>query len=103
MEKPYYAVIFTSTRTEGDKGYAEMANEMEALAKKESGFIGIEAAREDVGITVSYWENLAAIATWKKNLDHALAQKKGQKEWYSWYKVRICLVEREYEFNTSTP
>ena len=55
-----------------------------------------------MGITVSYWTSLAAIATWKKNLDHRFAQKKGQKEWYSWYKVRICLVEREYEFNTLT-
>ncbi|WP_405268583.1 antibiotic biosynthesis monooxygenase family protein [Cellulophaga sp. Ld12] len=102
MKEPYYAVIFTSTRTAGDHGYGEMAQEMEALAEKEQGFIGIESAREEVGITVSYWTSLAAIAIWKKNLDHRLAQKKGQKEWYSWYKVRICLVEREYEFNTLT-
>ncbi|WP_158974757.1 antibiotic biosynthesis monooxygenase [Cellulophaga sp. L1A9] len=103
MEKPYYAVIFTSTRTEGDNGYGEMAYDMEVLAKKEQGFIGIESAREEVGITVSYWETLAAITSWKKNMDHVFAQNKGQKEWYSWYKVRICLVEREYEFNTLTP
>ncbi len=29
---PYYAVIFSSHRTDGDYGYAEMAERMSALA-----------------------------------------------------------------------
>lgn len=98
IQKPYYAVIFTSLRTEGDQGYGEMAETMETLAKQQSGFIDIESARDGVGITVSYWESLQAIADWKLQIDHKVAQKKGRQDWYSWYKVRICLVEREYEF-----
>ncbi|MEC8831962.1 MAG: antibiotic biosynthesis monooxygenase [Bacteroidota bacterium] len=97
--KPYYAVIFTSLRTDGDQGYAKMAEEMESLARKQPGFLDIESAREGVGITVSYWESLEAIANWKAHMDHRQAQKNGIKTWYSWYKVRICKVEREYEFN----
>ncbi|MCR9227275.1 MAG: antibiotic biosynthesis monooxygenase [Flavobacteriaceae bacterium] len=99
LAKPYYAVIFTSLRRDGDQGYAKMAEEMEALARKQPGFLDMESAREGVGITVSYWESLGAIADWKANLDHQQAQKNGIKTWYSWYKVRICKVEREYEFN----
>jgi len=95
---PYYAVIFTSTRTEGDNGYAEMAEQMEDLAKQQEGYLGIESAKSEVGITVSYWKSLEAIANWKANTDHLMAQQKGIKDWYSWYKVRICLVEREYDF-----
>lgn len=49
---PYYAVIFTSTRTDGDNGYSKMADEMEKLAKQQPGYIGIESARGNVGITV---------------------------------------------------
>ncbi|UII77881.1 antibiotic biosynthesis monooxygenase [Flagellimonas sp. HMM57] len=98
LQKPYYAVIFTSTRTEGDNAYVEMAIQMEELARQQPGFIGVESARDGLGITVSYWENLKAIANWKANIDHKVAQNKGIKEWYSWYKVRVCLVEREYEF-----
>lgn len=94
---PYYAVIFTSTRTKGDNGYTEMASKMEELAKQQPGYLGIESARDEIGITVSYWESLEAIANWKANTDHVMAQKKGMKDWYMWYKVRICLVEREYE------
>lgn len=99
LKKPYYAVIFTSLRTEGDFGYAKMAEEMETLAKKQPGFLDIESAKDKVGITVSYWKSLEAIADWKAQMDHIEAQKQGVATWYSWYKVRVCRVEREYEFN----
>ena len=95
---PYYAVIFTSTQTENTEGYAEMAQQMEDLAKQQSGFIGIDSARNSVGITVSYWESLEAIQQWKQHTDHLIAQRKGIKDWYSNYNVKICKVEREYDF-----
>lgn len=98
MKDSYYAVIFTSKQTNDIKGYSEMAIAMEDLARLQPGFLGIESARETVGITVSYWESLEAIKNWKSNLDHLMAQKLGRAQWYSWYKVRICKVEHEYEF-----
>lgn len=97
-KKPYYAVIFTNTRTNADSGYADMAVEMEALAKKQPGYLGFESVRDGLGISISYWDSLEAIAGWKANSTHLLAQKGGKEKWYSWYKVRICRVEREYEF-----
>ena len=95
-EPPYYAVIFTSLRTEGDNGYAEMADEMVELAQKQPGYLGIESARDGLGITVSYWESLEAIKNWKANERHLLAQAKGHKEWYAAFKTRVCKVERDY-------
>jgi len=93
---PYYAVIFSSHRTEGDNGYGEMAAEMEALANKQPGFLGIEMAREDIGITVSYWSDLESIKKWKSNLKHQEAQRLGHEKWYSSFKTRISKVERDY-------
>ncbi|UOY09148.1 antibiotic biosynthesis monooxygenase [Muricauda sp. SCSIO 64092] len=101
LQQPYYAVIFTNTRTEGDFGYAEMAEQMERLAKQQKGYLGFESARSNLGIAVSYWESLEAIANWKANLEHLYAQERGKSDWYSWYKVRICRVEREYEFKST--
>lgn len=98
MNLPYYAVIFTSVRTDIEQGYAEMANLMVEIAKEQEGFLGVESARSDVGITVSYWKDLASIQNWKNNLDHLQAQKMGKQKWYESYKVRIALVEREYGF-----
>lgn len=94
----YYAVIFTSTRTEVEAGYAEMATKMVELAKAQPGYIGMESARSEIGITVSYWESLEAIKNWKANMEHLEAQEKGKTTWYKNYKVRIAKVEREYEF-----
>jgi heme-degrading monooxygenase HmoA len=95
---PYYAVIFTSRRTEGDNGYGEMAEAMVNLASQQPGFLGIESAREDLGITVSYWESLEAISAWKQVYDHLTAQRRGRADWYQTYKVRICRIERDYSF-----
>lgn len=96
MQPPYYVVIFTSKRTNLDEGYAEMADKMVALAQQQPGFLGVESARNEIGITVSYWTNLEAIKNWKQNLDHLDAQRKGREKWYENYTVRIALVEREY-------
>lgn len=93
---PYYAVIFSSHRTEGDNGYGEMAERMAQLASQQPGYLGMESAREGLGITVSYWESLEAIRNWKRNAEHQEAQRLGHQVWYSSFRVRVAKVEREY-------
>lgn len=95
-QPPYYAVIFTSERTDGDNGYADMALRMLELAADQPGCLGVESARSGLGITVSYWDSHEAIAAWKQNAEHLAVQGRGQADWYSAYAVRICRVEREY-------
>lgn len=95
---PYYAVIFTSERTEEIEGYSDTSERMVNLAKQQDGFLGIESARENLGITVSYWKDLESIKKWKLNSEHLIAQKNGKAIWYKNYKTRICLIERDYEF-----
>lgn len=96
---PYYAVIFSSERTEGDRGYAVMADKMVELASEQKGYLGIESARDsNVGITVSYWETLEDIAAWKANAAHQVAQQRGKKEWYQRFVVRVSKVDRDYLF-----
>ncbi|GAA6153999.1 antibiotic biosynthesis monooxygenase family protein [Pseudoteredinibacter isoporae] len=95
-EPPYYAVVFSSVRTEGDQGYGNMADRMLELAKQQEGFLGVESAREELGITVSYWMDLDSIKRWKQNAEHLEAQRLGHKQWYSSFKTRIAKVERDY-------
>ncbi len=75
-----------------------MANLMVQLAQQQDGFLGIESARNELGITVSYWRDLASIKKWKENTEHSLARERGRKEWYKSFKTRIALVERDYGF-----
>ncbi len=95
---PYYAVIFTSIKIDQDKGYDKISKRMVELAAYSEGFLGIESAREDLGITVSYWKDEKSIIKWKANFEHQKAQKLGKEIWYKKYKIRISKVERDYEF-----
>ena len=99
-DPPYYAVIFTSLRTEGDHGYAATADRMIELAERQPGFLGVEHAREDLGITVSYWKDLESINNWKMHVEHTEARNRGRAEWYLSFKVRIARVERDYDFSS---
>ena len=96
---PYYAVIFTSIRSTVDRDYEKIALRMDELAKKQEGYLGIESARNELGITVSYWKDLESIKKWKEQSEHAVAQEMGRAYFYTNYKVRICLVQRDYGFD----
>lgn len=95
---PYYAVIFTSKLSENVDGYEAMADRMIALAARQDGYLGVESAREEIGITVSYWRDLKSIENWKNNAEHLMAQQLGRKQWYDCFSTRISKVERDYHF-----
>ena len=97
-EPPYYAVIFTSLRTDRDDGYGEAAERMVALAATMPGFLGVESARDAVGITVSYWADLESIAAWRRHAEHVVVQGRGRRDWYAHYAVRVARVERASSF-----
>ena len=75
-----------------------MADHMVDLARQQDGFLGVESARNVIGITVSYWRDLESIRKWKEHVEHSVAREKGRNEWYQSFKVRIAKVERDYGF-----
>lgn len=95
----YYAVIFNSVLNDDVADYEVMAERMVELAARQPGFLGFESVRDEIGITISYWESLDAIKNWKQNSEHLLAQKMGKEKWYKSYALRICKIERQYYFN----
>ena len=104
-QPPYVAVIFTSTRNEGDEGddgYAAMSDAMERLAEQQPGYLGHESARNGVGITVSYWVDEQAALGWKQVAAHLGAQRRGRSQWYADYTVRVATVSRAYTLASST-
>lgn len=99
-EPPYYAVIFTSERTDTNDGYEGTAQRMLELAAQQPGFLGVESARDEtLGITVSYWRDLASIRNWREHAEHRLARQRGRDQWYRRYTLRIARVERTVEFH----
>jgi len=97
---PYWAVVFTSLRTSVEEGYALTADRMVELAAQQPGYLGIESARgaDGLGITVSYWSSLEAIAAWKAVAEHGVAQRAGFQRWYRAFTTRVARVERDNHF-----
>ena len=101
-EPPYYAVIFTNQRTDADSnGYAKAAERMMKLATAQPGFMGVDSVRgsDGFGITVSYWDSVAAIENWKNHPEHADIQKQGRETWYAGFSLRVARVERVVDFS----
>jgi len=102
---PYFAVVFTSVRSLADADdYEATAGRMVELAGQQPGFLGVESARggDGLGITVSYWASLEAIRAWRANAEHVLAQEQGRTKWYDRYSLRVCRVERAWEFEAGS-
>jgi heme-degrading monooxygenase HmoA len=102
-EPPYWAVIFSTRRDRrpGDQ-FDQTDKKMMALAAQQPGFLGVETAGADIGITVSYWRDEASIAAWKRDADHAFAQYEGRTRWYLAYELRVARVERAHSFVRET-
>ena len=98
LKPPYFAVIFSTLLHENIEGYIEAAKKMEILAEKQPGYLGIESARSEIGITVSYWKTLEDITQWKNNIAHTEARNLGREKWYKQYQLRISKVERAYGY-----
>lgn len=96
---PYYAVMFSSQKSENSQGYDDMAKLVVELAETMNGYIGHESSRDQTGfgITISYWHSEDAIKAWHTNAKHQIAQKLGKERWYDHYVVRVAKVERQYD------
>lgn len=104
-EPPYYAVIFSSQRNAHDgPGYDAMGERMVALAAVQPGYLGMESVRDasGLGITVSYWASLEAIAAWRAHAEHLAAQQAGRARWYAHYTLRVARVERASVFEAGS-
>lgn len=98
---PYYAVIFTSQRVSNDLDYDEMDRQTFIEVQKIQGYIGAESYTDgnDRHVTIAYFLTEKAILDWRSNPLHMKAQQLGKEKWYSYYNVKVCKVEREYEFS----
>ena len=100
IDRAAYAVIFCNQRREGDHGYAEAAARMVELVQQQPGFVGVRSVRgaDGLGITVSYWDSLEAIAAWRAEAEHAATRERGRADWYAHYELQVVKLERAYRW-----
>ena len=101
LQTPYYAVIFSSLKSDNLQGYSQAAQRMEVLSAAQPGYLGmVHAVTDDgVSVTTSYWQDLASISAWKAQSEHQEAQSMGKKQWYDEYTIEIARVERAYSWS----
>ncbi len=97
-----YAVIFRSIRnTNYVEMYQEHAEKMERLIKEIKGYLGHQSLRNPItreGLTISYFDSLDSIRTWREHPEHLKTQELGRNFFYESYDVKVVKVEREYEW-----
>jgi heme-degrading monooxygenase HmoA len=103
FEPPYYAVVFTTVRTDDQSGYRETNARMEELVKDVPGYLGMDHAQNPggLGITVAYFRDADALTQWRTNAEHQAAQKRGRDSWYDSYTLHVAKVERSHGFTRS--
>ncbi len=96
LSRANFVVTFISLLNTNADGYEAAADKMIKAVEKEKGFVAVYSVRNEVGvgITVSYWSSLEAIAQWKADNAHTVIQKKGKNEWYDWYQLQVCEIVR---------
>lgn len=95
------AVIFEVTpKTEGKNAYFEIAELLKPSLIKINGFISVERfqslSNPEKYLSLSFWENEAAVIRWKENVEHQAAQKKGKSELFSKFRIRVGNIIRDY-------
>ncbi|MEU3643811.1 antibiotic biosynthesis monooxygenase [Lentzea sp. NPDC034063] len=100
FEPPYYAVVFTTVRTQEQSGYRDTNARMEELVKDVPGYLGMDHAQNPggLGITVAYFRDADALTQWRTNAEHQAAQQRGRAHWYQSYTIHVAKVERSHTF-----
>lgn len=95
------AVIFEVwPKAEHKQAYLDTAAEMKQLVASVPGFISVERFESlyESGklLSLSFFEDEAAVAAWRNTLEHRAAQAKGRNEYFADYRLRIARVLRDY-------
>lgn len=102
-----YVVIFRSKRSENHPDlYYELNHDLAEKIQGIPGYLGHSSARDPEsrqGVTVVYFDSLAAIDLWRKDTDHQHAKSFAKSHFYENYSVEIARVEDSYSWPGSTP
>lgn len=95
------AVIFeVFPKSESKQTYLDIAAELKPLLVEIDGFISIERfvslQDENKVLSLSFWENEAAIEQWRNLEKHRQGQAKGIAEVFNDYRIRVGQIVRDY-------
>ncbi|MDC0541818.1 antibiotic biosynthesis monooxygenase [Paracoccaceae bacterium] len=95
------AIIFEVTPKSDKKAdYLELAAEMRPIIEEVEGFISVERFQSLTNpeklLSISFFEDEAAVDRWRKLAAHRKVQSKGRKEIFDDYRIKVLKVLRDY-------
>lgn len=101
------AVLFEADALpEAQERYFQLALELKPILSDMPGFISIERFQSLTTpgkiLSLSWWEDEESVAGWKRNLMHQAAQKEGKQSIFSFYRIRVASVFRDYSSDKGT-
>lgn len=95
------AVLFEAEAlAEAQQRYLQLAAELKPLLSDTPGFISIERFQSlstpGKILSLSWWEDEDSVAGWKQNVMHLAAQEEGKRSIFSFYRIRVATVFRDY-------
>jgi heme-degrading monooxygenase HmoA len=99
---PVLVLLRTSLRPDCDvPAYEALEARMSALVSEVPGYHGTEVLTAEGGETIALvkFESREALLRWRNHPEHLEAQRAGRERFYATYDVRVCIVERAYDFS----
>lgn len=100
-----YVVIFRNRKRAriDQRAYDRMAEEMEAAALCQPGYLSFKSYVADDGevVALSEWADEASARAWGRHAEHLTAQRLGREEWYAEYTMYGCADPRTHRFSAN--
>ncbi len=94
-------VIFEATMKDGKAdAYFDLAASLKPALEEIDGFISVERFESTTTpgkyVSLSTWRDEAAVAAWREQTEHGLAQGLGKAEIFADFRIRVASVMRDY-------
>ena len=96
--------VFRSRLVSGvDDAYRPIADRMDELAQTMPGYISHKGFTAEDGerVTIAEFASEEALRAWRHHPEHIAAQKQGREAFYSVYRIQVCEVLREAQFEAA--
>jgi heme-degrading monooxygenase HmoA len=96
-----FVVVFEVQPKPGrEQDYLDIAASLKPDVEKIAGFISVERfeslATQGKLVSISYWEDDAAVKRWREHNRHHLAQLSGRGQIFADYRITVAEIERQY-------
>ncbi len=98
-------IIEFELREATESDFETALQQMQEQVKKYDGFLGETPCRsldnENKLVSLFFWTDRESIKAWREDPEHVKIQQLGRDKIFARYKIRVCELEREYEWERS--